>query len=129
MQTVFILSPLLPHSFLLICYQSNSLFCFPSLEYGSLKPAEFAGAKDMDTAIFQAGKAKKGGKKGNRKSKAALASQENDAVIDEGDVDVTVPEASRQNVGAVMYSTRSAGAVPVKGAYEGFEEEDLGDYT
>jgi MIP family channel proteins len=95
-------------------------------EYGSLKPAEFAGAKDMDTAIFQAGKAKKG-KKGNRKSKA-LASQEE--VIGEGDVDVNVPEASRQDAGAVMYSTRSASAsLPMKGAYEGFEEEDLGDYT
>lgn len=28
-------------------------------EYGSLKPENFAGAKDMDTAIFQAGKRKK----------------------------------------------------------------------
>jgi glycerol uptake facilitator-like aquaporin len=36
-----------------------------TLEYGSLKPENFAGAKDMDTAIFQAGKRKKG-KKGSQ---------------------------------------------------------------
>lgn len=28
-------------------------------EYGSLKPANFAGARDMDTALFEAGKRKK----------------------------------------------------------------------
>jgi hypothetical protein len=34
-------------------------------EYGSLKPENFAGAKDMDTAIFQAGKKKKPKKRSN----------------------------------------------------------------
>ena len=29
-----------------------------SIEYGTLKPQNFTGAKDMDTAIFQAGKRK-----------------------------------------------------------------------
>lgn len=43
---------------------------FRFIEYGSLKPENFAGAKDMDTAIFQAGKRKKG-KKGHPKPEEA----------------------------------------------------------
>jgi MIP family channel proteins len=100
-------------------------------EYGSLKPEEFAGAKDMDTAIFQAGKAKKGKKKGKHSSADDTPSKGGQAA-DLDEVDINVPEVSRQDARAVMFaSSRSGGAAPapVKGAYDGFEEEDLGDYT
>jgi hypothetical protein len=36
-------------------------------EYGTLKPANFEGAKDMDTALFQAGKKKEIKKKTSKK--------------------------------------------------------------
>ena len=43
-------------------------------EYGSLKPENFAGAKDMDTAIFQAGKKKKPKKRSESNAGEARAS-------------------------------------------------------
>ena len=43
-------------------------------EYGSLKPENFAGAKDMDTAIFQAGKKKKPKKRSDSNAGEARAS-------------------------------------------------------
>jgi glycerol uptake facilitator-like aquaporin len=119
-------------------------------EYGTLKPENFAGAKDMDTAIFQAGKAKRKvkGNKGRLSSSVpnqnagnngdnTAANAEYNPVHRRDDDEVYAPQyqqpSSRQtnnnfNSNNGRNDNRPA-AVVTTGGYDGFEEEDLADYT
>jgi len=120
------------------------------VEYGTLKPENFAGAKDMDTAIFQAGKAKRKvkGNKGRLSSSVpnqnagnngdnTAANAEYNPVHRRDDDEVYAPQyqqpSSRQtnnnfNSNNGRNDNRPA-TVVTTGGYDGFEEEDLADYT
>jgi hypothetical protein len=82
-----------------------------------LKPENFAGAKDMDTAIFQAGKAKKRKQKGKRDSKL-----ENTNMNNENEDDVYNPAHGSP-------TNNNNNNVGISRGFDGFEEEDLGDYA
>ena len=109
-------------------------------EYGSLKPENFAGAKDMDTAIFQAGKAKRKLKNKGRQSTSpnqqagqdAGANTQYNPVHHQEEDEVYAPQFQQPQPpargGRPARNDRPAAAVTT-GGFDGFEEEDLADYT
>jgi hypothetical protein len=109
-------------------------------EYGSLKPENFAGAKDMDTALFQAGKRKKkrGAKAGSVNDTAHHGSRvgeevENVLIAGGGPLTLPPPAAPYRSTGVPAPQTRlpvppvrpAVPAPPSNTGFDDLEDEDL----